>query len=47
MKMTKAQRRLARKTMFPMLALVMMTLMMAVAGAGHSTRTHQTPTTAR
>ncbi len=34
MQMTKSQRRLARKMMFPMIAFAMMTAMMAIAGAG-------------
>jgi hypothetical protein len=36
MKMTKSQRRIARKVSFPMVALMMMTVMMAIAGTGNS-----------
>jgi hypothetical protein len=36
MKMTKTQRRLVSKLMFPIVALVMMTLTMALAGTSHS-----------
>lgn len=36
MKMTKSQRYLARKLMFPLVAFAMMTAMMALAGTSHS-----------
>ena len=35
--MNKKQRRLVRKMMFPVIALVMMTATMAIAGADHRT----------
>lgn len=36
MKMTKSQRRVARKMMLPVVAFVMMTFAMALAGTSHS-----------
>ena len=38
-KLTKKQRRVAQKMLFPIIALVMMTATMAIAGTGHSTPT--------
>ena len=37
MKMTKKQRRLVNKLTFPIVALLMMTTMMALAGSRHTT----------